>query len=133
MPHHARLFVRYRKNELYEMSIVHEADGATRTVATTVETADSWLAKGIGLMFRRSIPSEYALVFPFDRTAIRGVHMLCVPFPIDVVWLSEERVEQVRTLAAWTGRGAARADTVLELPAGAAAPIAVGDRIAVEP
>ena len=37
--------------------------------------------------------------------------MVCVPFPIDVVWLCGKRVERVRTLAAWTGRGTARADT----------------------
>ena len=34
------------------MSIIHEANGTARTVAETVKTADSWFAKGCGLMFR---------------------------------------------------------------------------------
>jgi hypothetical protein len=83
-------------------------------------------------MFRQSIPEEYALVFAFDRVRTRRLHMLCVPFPIDAVWLQEGIVERVERLDAWIGHGAARADTVIEFPAGATEEVAVGDRLLVE-
>lgn len=112
--------------------MLHRVDGTTRVVAETVERADSWFAKGRGLMFRREIPEEYALVFGFDRVATRRLHMVCVRFPIDAVWLREGVVEHTQRLAPWTGHGAARADTVIEFPAGATAGIEVGDRLVVE-
>ncbi|PSQ24358.1 DUF192 domain-containing protein [Halobacteriales archaeon QS_8_65_32] len=114
------------------MRIVHRSDGTSRTLADRVERVESWFAKGRGLMFRRSVPEDYALVFGFDRVANRRLHMVCVPFPIDAVWLRGERVERVECLSAWTGRGAARADTVIEFPTGAAAAVAVGDHLVVE-
>jgi uncharacterized protein len=115
------------------MRVVHRTGDDTRTIARTVERADSWFSKGRGLMFRRSIPEEYALVFGFGRIATRRLHMLCVPFPIDAVWLRGERVERVERLGAWTGRGAAPADTVIELPEGATNGVEVDDRLRLEP
>jgi hypothetical protein len=38
-------------------------------------------------------------------------------------------VTAVKRLSAWTGHGRARADTVYELPAGAADDVRVGDRV----
>jgi uncharacterized membrane protein (UPF0127 family) len=114
------------------MSVHHHANGTSRVVAGTVERADSWFAKGRGLMFRRAIPSDYALVLEFDREARRRLHMVCVPFPIDAVWLRTGVVERTQYLKAWTGRGAARADTVIEFPAGMTEGIEVGDRLVVE-
>ncbi len=113
------------------MRVVHEADGEGRTLATTVAVADGLLSQGLGLMFRRSIPDDYALVFPFSRSSKRGLHMVCVPFDIDAVWLVDERVEAVKRLNAWFGHGRARADTILELPAGAADGVEVGDVVRV--
>lgn len=112
--------------------VVHETDGAERTLATDVDVADTILSKGIGLMFRRSIPEDYALVFPFSGSSKRGLHMLCVPFDIDAVWLVDGRVAQVSRLSAWTGRGRAPADTVVELPAGAADGVEPGDSVRIE-
>ena len=40
-------------------------------------------------------------------------------------------VVKVETLHPWRGLGAARADTVIEFPAGAAADVEVGDRVRV--
>ena len=115
------------------MRVVHEpTDGAPRTIATQVDVADGILSQGRGLMLRRSIPDDYALVFPFGRAKKRGLHMLCVPFPIDAVWLVNGEVEAVNRLSAWIGHGRARADTVVELPAGAADGVEVGDRVRVE-
>ena len=80
-------------------------------------------------MFRRSIPDDYALVFPFRRAATRRLHMLFVPFAIDAVWTVDGAVTGVARLPAWTGHGGARADVVYELPAGAAAAVEEGDRV----
>ncbi|MFB6207587.1 MAG: DUF192 domain-containing protein [Haloglomus sp.] len=114
------------------MRVLHEpADGGERTLATTVEFADGLLSQGVGLMFRRSIPDDYALVFRFGRVATRGLHMLFVPFDIDALWLVDREVQATARLPAWRGRGRARADTVLELPAGAADDVEQGDHVRV--
>ncbi|MEF8790817.1 MAG: DUF192 domain-containing protein [Haloarculaceae archaeon] len=114
------------------MRVLHRpADGPERTLATDVEVADSFLGKARGLMFRRSIPGGYAMAFPFDGTRTRGLHMVCVPFDIDAVWLVDGRVERATRLRAWRGYGRARADTVLELPAGAAEGVDPGDPVAL--
>jgi hypothetical protein len=80
-------------------------------------------------MFRRSVPEEYALVFPFDATARRSLHMLFVPFPIDAVWLRDGEVTKTKRLRPWVGLGWGEADCVVELPAGAADGVATGDRV----
>ena len=127
------------------MRLVHDPDGARRVVAERVEVADTLPARARGLMFRRSFSGSRALAFPFERAAWRSLplvpdgpgrrslHMLFVPFPIDAVWVVDGRVERVKRLAAWTGRGGAPADVVYELPAGRADPLSVGDRLALVP
>ncbi|MFB6280746.1 MAG: DUF192 domain-containing protein [Haloferacaceae archaeon] len=100
-----------------------------RVLAARVGVADSTLARARGLMFRRSMPEDYALAFRFDDAATRWLHMLCVPFDIDAVWVVEGRVRRVERLPAWTGLARAEADLVVELPAGGAAGVAPGDRV----
>jgi len=112
--------------------IVHDGGNDTRVLATDVRVADSVLARARGLMFRRSFPDGSALVFPFGRPASRTLHMVGVPFDIDAVWLRGGRVERVSRLSAWTGLGRAAADTVIELPAGAAAGVREGDTVRVD-
>jgi hypothetical protein len=104
---------------------------AGRTLASDVETASTFLERARGLMFRRSIPDEYALVFPFDDAGRRSLHMVFVPFPIDALFLVDGGVESVERLDAWTGLAWDRADTVVELPAGAASEVAAGDAVAL--
>ena len=129
------------------MRLVHESAAGTRTLATDVETADSLLAQMRGLMGRSSVPEDYALVFPVRRDPVavaldrvpgvgrlvdpgqHGVHMLFVRTPIDVLWVEDETVVQVRTLQPWTGTGSARADTLVELAAGAASDVEPGDTV----
>ncbi|MFC7155689.1 DUF192 domain-containing protein [Halomarina halobia] len=111
------------------MRVVH---GSGRVLATEVERAEGLLAQGRGLMFRRSVPDGYALVFPFGRQARRGIHMLCVPFAIDACWLCDGVVQRTATLAPWRGYGRAVADTVIEFPAGALDGVGRGDRIRIE-
>ena len=117
------------------MRLVHRTgppgDRSERTLAADVETAGTRLARARGLMFRRSVPDDYALAFPFQRVRRRSLHMVCVPFDIDAVWLVDGEVRQVRRLPAWTGLDWARADTVVELPAGAADGVASGDTVAL--
>ena len=112
------------------MRIVHEVGEAV--LATEVEVAESLLATMSGLRFRRSLPPGHALVFPFDSARRRDVDMLFVPFPIDVLWLVEGRVERVDTLRPWFDLAVAPADTLVELPAGAASDVWPGDAVRIE-
>ncbi|PAU85359.1 hypothetical protein CK500_01430 [Halorubrum salipaludis] len=113
--------------------LVHRSDrsgGSEETVlASDVDVARSAFEQGRGLMFRRSIPDGYALVFPFDAPDTQWLHMLFVPFAIDAVWLVDGEVQKTKRLAPFVGLGRGRADTVIELPAGAADPVAVGDEL----
>ena len=112
------------------MRIVHGETGDV--LATEVEVAESLLAILRGLRFRRSLPTDHALVFAFDAAGRRDVDMLFVPFPIDVVWLVDGRVERVDTLCAWLDLAIARADTLIELPAGVTAGVDSGDVVRIE-
>ena len=98
-------------------------------LATDVQIADSTREQLQGVMFKRTLPEGYGLVFPFDGEKRRGVHMLFVRVPINVIWTVEERVTAVTSLQPWTGYGRARADRIIELPDGAAISVSVGDRI----
>lgn len=115
------------------MRVVHD-DGtrAGNTLATDVDTADSFLSQARGLMFKRSIPDDYALVFRFDEVGNRDVHMVFVPFALDVLWLTDEEVQRKERLSAWTGIAKAEADQLIELPAGSADGVEVGDTVRVE-
>ena len=116
-----------------DVRVVHEdGKGSESVLASTVEVADSRLAKARGLRFRREIPEDHALVFPFSRVGRRDIDMLFVPFPIDVLWLVDGRVERTKRLRPWIGFGLSRADTVVELPAGVADGVEDGDRVRVE-
>ena len=98
-------------------------------LASDVETADSVLTQMRGLMFRRTVPADYALVFRFDSAATRDVHMLFVFTPLDVLWLVDGEVVRVERLEPWTGLAKAEADTLVELPPGAADDVAIGDAV----
>lgn len=113
------------------MRIVHAAGSETTTLADDPRLAEGRLAQGRGLMFRRSFPGD-ALVFPFDAVDTRRLHMVFVPFPIDAVWVAEGRVQRVTRLDPWTGHGRARADCVIELPAGHGDPVEAGDSVHLE-
>jgi Uncharacterized conserved protein len=105
-------------------------------LATEVELAESIRARGIGLMFRSSLPEEHALVMEmgsglFGRPGRQMVHMLFVRFPIDVVWLVESTVQRVARMRPWRSFASARADCILELPAGTASDVEPGDTVRV--
>lgn len=105
------------------------ADGPV--LASRVEVAETLSAQIRGLAFR-DVPEDFALVFEFGRAGYRSIHMLFVREPLDVVWLRENAVVKRSTLTPWTGLGLARADRVVELPAGAADGVEPGDSLCLE-
>lgn len=103
-----------------------------RVLADSVDIAETLRAKIRGVMFRDEIPEGYALVFPFDGVKRRSVHMLFVRIPIDVIWVADEVVTDVRTLSPWTGFGWGRGDMIIEMRAGSADGVREGDSLSVE-
>ncbi|OVE84203.1 DUF192 domain-containing protein [Natronolimnobius baerhuensis] len=115
------------------MTLRHVRSGADAvTLASSVDIADSLVSQTRGLMFRRSVPDDYALVFQFGSAKTRDIHMLFVFVPLDVVWLVDGVVQRVERLRPWLGFRREEADTIVELPAGAAADVEVGDRLVLE-
>jgi uncharacterized membrane protein (UPF0127 family) len=117
------------------MRLVHAPDGDAsggRALATEVELADSLRDQVRGVTFRDELPADFAMVFEFGRAGYRSIHMLFVRVPLDVLWLRDERVVKRKALAPWTGVGLAKADRVVELPAGAADGVTVGDAVRLE-
>ncbi|MCG6922626.1 MAG: DUF192 domain-containing protein [Acidobacteria bacterium] len=47
--------------------------------------------RALGLMFRPSLPADRGLLFVFRRSDFHGIWMKNCRFPIDIVWLDEER------------------------------------------
>jgi hypothetical protein len=47
--------------------------------------------RAMGLMFRPSLPEDRALLFVFGESDFHGIWMKNCRFPIDIVWLDEER------------------------------------------
>jgi len=129
------------------MRLVHEREEESAVLASDVEIAEGFVQTSKGLMFRSSIPEEYALVFEFeppsgisaklpfsgdDAVARRFIHMLFVRMPLDVLWLRGQEVVHVKTLRPWVGIGMANADRIIELPGGAADDVDVGDTVRLE-
>jgi uncharacterized membrane protein (UPF0127 family) len=119
-------------------TIGEEAENRS-VLATNVEAAEGIISQGTGLMFRSSIPDDYALVMEvgdgglvFSGPSRQLVHMLFVRFPIDVVWLVDDEVTRVERMRPFRSFAVARADRILELPAGAADEVRTGDRILLE-
>ncbi len=123
------------------MRLVHEPAGETRAqiLATTVEIADSMRSLVRGLRGRRTLPDGHAMVLDVAAGSLLGagprrttVDMLFVRVPIDAVWVVDETVVTTKRLAPWWGIGSARADTVVELPAGGADAVSAGDAVRLE-
>jgi uncharacterized membrane protein (UPF0127 family) len=47
--------------------------------------------RSMGLMFRPSLPRDRGMLFIFERPDFHGIWMKNCRFPIDIVWLDEER------------------------------------------
>ncbi|WP_238709273.1 DUF192 domain-containing protein [Natronorubrum halophilum] len=107
-------------------------DADRNALATNVDIADSLLSQTRGLMFRRSVPDDYALVFQFETAKTRDVHMLFVRFPVDAVWVVDNVVQRVERLRPWRSFAREECDLIVELPAGTAAAVEPGDRLVLE-
>ena len=88
-----------------------------REVAARVEEADSFLRRGLGLMFRRELPAGHGLAL----TPCNSIHMFFMRIPLDVVFLSREGtvVRVYHGIRPWrVSRIVRGAHTAVELPAG---------------
>ncbi len=73
-------------------------------VATRIEHATSVVSMMRGLMFRRDIPDDYAMIFVFSKPGAVSVHMLFMRFPIDVIFLNQDKIIiDVARLDPWVG------------------------------
>ena len=73
-------------------------------IAKDIEFARTLPGKMLGLMFRKHIPEDYAMVFVMERPSTIGIHMLFMQFPIDVIFLNEEKkIAGLSRLNPWTG------------------------------
>ena len=61
--------------------------GKVLTVEVMVEDAD----RQMGLMFRPSLPEDRGMLFVFGELDFHGIWMKNCKFPIDIVWLDEEK------------------------------------------
>ena len=61
--------------------------GQQLQVEVMVEDAD----RALGLMFRSSLPEDRGLLFVFDDVDFHGIWMKNCRFPIDIIWLDEQR------------------------------------------
>jgi len=99
-----------------DLQLLHVASGAV--LAGSLEKPRTFVGRGIGLMFRRSLPDGHGMLID----ACNGIHMLFMRFPIDALFLDRfDRVKRVyRRVPPWYGVvwlvwGARK---VVELPAG---------------
>lgn len=75
-----------------------------KEIATDVDYAHSPFSQAIGLMFRRKIDEDYALIFVMKKAKRLSLHMLFVNFPIGAVFLDDnKRVIKISRLKPWIG------------------------------
>ena len=73
-------------------------------IAKNVEFARTTLSQSLGLMFRKKIPTGYSMIFFLKKPSAVNVHMLFVFFPIDIIFLNEEKkVCHFSRLKPWVG------------------------------
>ena len=91
-----------------------------KLIAKNIEFARTMLAQSLGLMFRKSMPHSYSMIFTLKKPSQVNVHMLFVFFRIDVIFLNEEkRVMDFSQLKPWVGYKAMNdIKYVLEMKAG---------------
>lgn len=70
-------------------------------IASEVMYCKSFLSRGLGLMFRRSLKEDQAYVFVERRESptATAITMLFVFFPIAVIWLNDDKYVVTKTLA----------------------------------
>lgn len=89
-------------------------------IANNVEFAKTMIAQVLGLMFRKSIEQDFAKVFVLKKPTHVNIHMIFVFFPIDVMFLDEnKKVSGCTRLAPWIGyKSMKNIKYVIEMKAG---------------
>ncbi|VVB84896.1 putative ACR [uncultured archaeon] len=89
-------------------------------IATEIEFARTILSQVKGLMFRKSIPPGFAMIFEMKKPSSVNVHMLFMRFPIDIIFLNEEKkTTGLYRLNPWSGyKAMADIKYVIEMNAG---------------
>lgn len=74
----------------------------------------------LGLMFRKEIPGNYAMIFVLKKPSSVNVHMLFMRFPIDVIFLNDEKkIMGLFKLNPWTGyKAMKKIKYIIEMNAG---------------
>lgn len=119
------------------MQSIHITNQTRNTViAAHGELARSFFARGRGLMGRKSLPEQYALVIYPEWS----IHTFFMRIPIDVLFVDkEDRVVGLREAMPpnrpFAGVAPSRGKYVIELPAGvlAATGTAIGDQLQLTP
>lgn len=76
-------------------------------MAKNIEVCRTLTSQMFGLMFRSRIPADYAMIFVMKKPTSIGIHMLFMRFPIDVIFLNEEKIiVAMAHLLPWTGHKA---------------------------
>jgi len=57
----------------------------------TVEVVSNDEERALGLMFRDSLPADRGMLFLFESSGFHSIWMKNCRFPIDIVWLDENR------------------------------------------
>jgi uncharacterized membrane protein (UPF0127 family) len=112
-------------------TITHSRTGAV--VAADAVLADSPLSRMKGLLGRRSMPANEAIIL---RPA-SSIHTLFMRFALDVIYLDREDtvVKVVPDLVPWRFSAASGGHTVIEMAAGATKGLGIeaGDRLVLTP
>jgi uncharacterized membrane protein (UPF0127 family) len=73
-------------------------------IARNIEFARTMFRLALGLMFRKSIPYDYSMIFILKKPSQVRIHMLFVFFPIDVIFLNEKKkIVFLSRLRPWVG------------------------------
>jgi len=104
-------------------------DNKNRTAVAQLELAGNFAARLIGLMGKKSLPCGAGLLI----TKCNSIHMFFMRFAIDAVFVDKAMrvVKIVPGLKPWRVASCSEARHTLELPAGGAAGIEIGDQLRI--
>ena len=98
-----------------------------------VEIARSWFERAKGLMFRKHFNGIMILALPRKTRVNASIHTFFMNFPIDVLFLDEEKrvVDKALNIKPWTINVTPKksAKYVVELPAGRAEKVKIGEAV----
>lgn len=115
--------------------IILKSDG--EVISKDAKYINNIIGQMRGLMFKRNIDENYALIFYFKKKRIVDLHMVFVPFAIDVLLLDEDlEIMDTAKLRPWVGyyKSKRKGTYVVEMKAGAVerCGLKVGDRLQIE-